>query len=277
MPAPTDPTASVAARPPAAELEAIRKAYLRPDGSVLVEALRGVDLTIDRGSYVAIMGSSGSGKSTLMNILGCLDRPTSGRYRLDGEEVATLEDEALSRIRGRRIGFVFQAFNLIPELTVAENVEVPLFYQGMPRQRRRDRAVEMLDRVGLGDRTSHRPGQLSGGQQQRVAVARALVTDPAILMADEPTGNLDTTTGFAILDLIDELHASGLTIIMVTHDERIAERCQRVVRLRDGLMERDEPGGGGRREEGPDGTADLERRAATWFAAPASAETPSSR
>jgi len=275
MPPSTDAAAS-AARPPAADLAGIRKAYLRPDGTILVEALRGIDLTIEHGRYVAIMGSSGSGKSTLMNILGCLDRPTSGHYRLDGEEVATLEDEALSRIRGRRIGFVFQAFNLIPELTVAENVEVPLFYQGIHRTQRHERAAAMLEKVGLGDRMGHRPGQLSGGQQQRVAVARALVTDPAILMADEPTGNLDTATGFAILDLIDELHASGLTIIMVTHDERIADRCQRVVRLRDGVVERDEPGGAGRATDPSDGTSELERNATTWFAS-SSASTPSSR
>ena len=256
--------------PPAAELIGIRKAYVRPDGSVLVEALKGVDLRIDRGEYVAIMGASGSGKSTLMNILGCLDRPTSGRYRLDGEEVADLEDGALSRIRGRRIGFVFQAFNLIPELTIAENVEVPLFYQGVSRLDRRDRAMAMLDRVGLGDRTGHRPGQLSGGQQQRVAIARALVTDPAILMADEPTGTLDSSTGFAILGLIDELHASGLTIIMVTHDERIADRCERVVRLRDGLIERDEPGGGAGRRK--DRETMLAEDASSWFAVSASRE-----
>jgi putative ABC transport system ATP-binding protein len=276
MPAPTDRSTTSAPRPVAAELEAIRKAYLRPDGTVLVEALKGVDLTIERGRYVAIMGSSGSGKSTLMNILGCLDRPTSGRYRLDGEEVATLEDEALSRIRGRRIGFVFQAFNLIPELTVVENVEVPLFYQGVHRNDRRARAAAMLEKVGLQDRMGHRPGQLSGGQQQRVAMARALVTDPAILMADEPTGNLDTATGFAILDLIDELHAGGLTIIMVTHDERIADRCERVVRLRDGLVERDEPGGA-KSSGGTPENSDLERKAATWFAPSPSAGTPTSR
>jgi putative ABC transport system ATP-binding protein len=277
MPATTAASPAPDLRPPAAELEGIRKAYVRPDGTILVEALRGIDLTIEHGRYVAIMGSSGSGKSTLMNILGCLDRPTAGRYRLDGEEVATLEDEALSRIRGRRIGFVFQAFNLIPELTVAENVEVPLFYQGVHRSDRRARAAAMLEKVGLGDRMGHRPGQLSGGQQQRVAVARALVTDPAILMADEPTGNLDSATGFAILDLIDQLHASGLTIIMVTHDERIAERCQRVVRLRDGVIESDESGGSGRGSRRPDATADLERNASTWFAPPKSAEAPSSR
>jgi len=258
-------------RPAAAELIGIRKAYLRPDGSVLVEALRGVDLRIPRGQYVAIMGASGSGKSTLMNILGCLDRPTGGRYALEGEEVATLDDQGLSRIRGRRIGFVFQAFNLIPELTIVENVEVPLFYQGIPRLLRRQRALAMLDRVGLADRTGHRPGELSGGQQQRVAIARALVTEPAILMADEPTGNLDSATGFSILELIDELHAMGLTIIMVTHDERIAERCERVVRLRDGLIERDEAGG--RRGRGASEAEALAEHATSWFA-PSPARTP---
>lgn len=271
----TTPNASTPV--PAAELEAIRKAYLRPDGSVAVEALRGIDLRIPRGQYVAIMGASGSGKSTLMNILGCLDRPTSGRYRLEGEEVADLEDRALSRIRGRRIGFVFQAFNLIPELTVLENVEVPLFYQGSPRSERRDRAAEILAKVGLGDRTTHRPGELSGGQQQRVAIARALVTSPAILMADEPTGNLDSATGFSILALIDELHAGGLTIIMVTHDDRIAARCERVVRLRDGVIERDERGGGSRGRGLPaDPPQQLARDASAWFT-PASDPSASSR
>ena len=271
MPATASTPDTFTERLAAAELIGIRKAYLRPDGSVLVEALRGVDLRIPRGQYVAIMGASGSGKSTLMNILGCLDRPTGGRYALEGEEVATLDDQGLSRIRGRRIGFVFQAFNLIPELTIVENVEVPLFYQGIPRLLRRQRALAMLDRVGLADRTGHRPGELSGGQQQRVAIARALVTEPAILMADEPTGNLDSATGFSILELIDELHAMGLTIIMVTHDERIAERCERVVRLRDGLIERDEAGG--RRGRGASEAEALAEHATSWFA-PSPARTP---
>lgn len=208
-----------------------------------MEALRGIDLVIPAGQYCAIMGSSGSGKSTLMNILGCLDRPTAGAYELEGLDVATLDDTALSRQRGRRIGFVFQAFNLISELTIVENVEVPLFYQGLSRAERQRRAIERLELVGLQDRLGHRPAELSGGQQQRVAIARALVTDPAILMADEPTGNLDTRTGTAILELFDELHVQGLTIIMVTHDDSVADRCQRVVRLRDGLIERDERGG----------------------------------
>jgi putative ABC transport system ATP-binding protein len=185
------------------------------------------------------MGASGSGKSTLMNILGCLDKPTAGMYLLDGEDCAGMSDEDLSRYRGQKIGFVFQAFNLIPELTVEENVAVPLFYQGVSASERRDRAVECLKLVGLGDRLGHRPRQLSGGQQQRAAIARALVTRPVILMADEPTGNLDSATGEAILRVIQDLHHEGMTIVMVTHDDRISQRCQRVFRLRDGLVESD--------------------------------------
>ncbi|MDY7110068.1 MAG: ABC transporter ATP-binding protein [Planctomycetota bacterium] len=224
---------------PVADLRAISKTYFKPDGSVLVEALKAVDLTLQTGQYLSIMGASGSGKSTLMNILGCLDRPTEGTYLLDGRDVATLDDDDLSRARGRKIGFIFQAFNLISELTTVENVEVPLFYQGVHKHERHDRAVEKLQLVGLGDRLSHRPAELSGGQQQRVAVARALVTDPSIIMADEPTGNLDSKTGEAILNLITDLHDRGMTIIMVTHDERVAERCQRIVFLRDGEIESD--------------------------------------
>ncbi len=230
-------------RPPTAVLRGISKHYYKPDGTILVEALKSIDLDIPAGQYCAIMGSSGSGKSTLMNILGCLDRPTGGSYLLEGLDVATLDDTALSRARGRRIGFVFQAFNLISELTIVENVEVPLFYQGLPRAERLRKAIERLEMVGLADRLGHRPSELSGGQQQRVAIARSLVTDPAILMADEPTGNLDSRTGNAILGLFDELHAQGLTIIMVTHDDAVAERCERVVRLADGEIERDEAGG----------------------------------
>jgi putative ABC transport system ATP-binding protein len=232
---PTAHTASVA------DLRGVRKIYYKPDGSVLVEALRGVDLTIPHGQYIAIMGASGSGKSTLMNLLGCLDRPTEGEYLLDGRDVAQMDDTELSRVRGRKIGFIFQAFNLISELNIVGNVEVPLFYQGIPKPERHRRSIEKLSLVGLGDRLTHRPSELSGGQQQRVAIARALVTEPLILMADEPTGNLDSQTGIAILDLIDRLHAQGLTIIMVTHDPKVAERCERVVRLRDGLIESDEP------------------------------------
>jgi len=223
-----------------AHLRGIGKDYFKPDGSVLVRALHDVDLTIDRGQYVAIMGASGSGKSTLMNILGCLDRPTAGSYLLDDQDVAQLDDDTLSRIRGRLIGFIFQAFNLISELTIVENVEVPLLYQGETRTRRRERAIDKLRLVGLGDRLGHRPSELSGGQQQRVAVARALVMDPTIIMADEPTGNLDSRTGTAILELIDELHQGGITILMVTHDDNVAERCERIIRLRDGEIHSDE-------------------------------------
>ena len=224
---------------PVAQLTDISKVYYKPDGSVMVEALRGVDVTIHEGEYVAIMGASGSGKSTLMNILGCLDRPTGGEYLLDGVPAETLGDEALSRFRGRKIGFVFQAFNLIPQLTVEENVAVPLFYQGVSKAERLRRARAKLDLVTLSDRLDHRPRELSGGQQQRVAIARSLVTDPVVLMADEPTGNLDSTTGEQILTLFEDLHRQGMTIIMVTHDDSIAERCERIIRLKDGLVETD--------------------------------------
>ncbi len=225
---------------PAVELRGVHKTYFKPDGSVMVEAVRGVDLRIMRGEYVAIMGASGSGKSTMMNILGCLDQPTKGEYILDGLDARGMDDESLSRFRGEKIGFVFQAFNLIPQLTVEENVEVPLFYQSTPAKERRRRAVEALEQVGLGERLGHRPRELSGGQQQRVAIARALVTRPVILMADEPTGNLDSTTGASVLALFDSLHKAGLTIIMVTHEDNIAEHCHRIVRLRDGRIESDE-------------------------------------
>lgn len=221
------------------ELRGVRRVYYKPDGSVLVEALRGVDLSIPKGQYVAIMGSSGSGKSTMMNILGCLDRPTKGQYFVDGENVSTMSDEALSAFRGRKIGFIFQAFNLIPELTVAENVEVPLFYQGVAPAQRHARAVEALGMVGLSERLWHRPSELSGGQQQRCAIARALVTNPVVLMADEPTGNLDSATGRSVLRLFARLHEQGKTIIVVTHDPFVASLCQRVVRLRDGEIEYD--------------------------------------
>jgi putative ABC transport system ATP-binding protein len=232
-----------AASADAARLTGVTKTYFKPDGTVLVEALRGLDLVIPRGQYIAIMGASGSGKSTLMNILGCLDRPTAGRYELDGKAVESLGDDELSRVRGEKIGFVFQAFNLISELTITENVEIPLLYQGIPAAERRKRAIESLALVGLENRQHHRPRELSGGQQQRAAIARALVGRPAILMADEPTGNLDSATGEAILQVFEELHAKGLTLIMVTHDDRIAQRCERVVRLRDGAVEYDREGG----------------------------------
>ncbi len=228
---------------PVAELRQIKKVYYKPDGSVLVEALKGVDVTIYRGQYVAIMGASGSGKSTLMNLLGCLDRPTTGQYLLSGTPVEQMDDEHLSEFRGKTIGFVFQAFNLISQLSIAENVEVPLFYQGVSKHERRQRALEKLELVGLGDRVGHRPSELSGGQQQRAAIARALVTEPVILMADEPTGNLDSKTGEAILRIIEKLHAEGMTVVMVTHDDNIADRCERIVRLKDGLLEYDIKGG----------------------------------
>ncbi len=221
------------------DIRGVRKVYYKPDGSIMVEALRGVDVCIRRGEYVAIMGQSGSGKSTLMNVLGCLDQPTSGQYFLDGKEVSAMSDEEVSQYRGRAIGFVFQAFNLIPELTIAGNVEVPLFYQGMVAKERRERAMEALRIVQLDNRTEHRPRELSGGQMQRAAIARALVTKPVLLLADEPTGNLDTATGQAILDVFDGLHAQGMTIIMVTHDPKVAERCERTVRLADGAVESD--------------------------------------
>ena len=222
-----------------AGLRGIRKTYYKPDGSVLVDALAGVDLQIHAGEYIALMGASGSGKSTLMNILGCLDRATVGTYLLDGRDVSTMDDDELSRVRRERIGFVFQAFNLISELNSIENIEVPLFYQGVPRAERHRRAMRCVEKVGLADRASHRPNELSGGQQQRVAIARALVNDPAVIMADEPTGNLDSKTGAAILALLSELHDQGMTIIVVTHDDRIADRCQRIVRLADGLIDSD--------------------------------------
>jgi putative ABC transport system ATP-binding protein len=226
---------------PVIEVRGLVKTYFKPDGSVMAEALRGVDMRVHRGEYLAIMGASGSGKSTLMNVLGCLDRPTSGEYYLDGRDVARMDDEELSRYRGRTIGFIFQAFNLIPELTVEENVEVPLFYQQVPPRERRERAVASLNMVGLGNRLGHRPRELSGGQQQRVAIARALVVRPVLLMADEPTGNLDSTTGRQILEVFDTLNAQGMTIVVVTHDDGVAARTRRIVRLRDGLVEYDRP------------------------------------
>ena len=226
-------------QPSVAELRAVHRTYFKPDGSVLVDALGGIDLRIEVGEYIAVMGASGSGKSTLMNILGCLDRPTAGSYRLDGGDVSSMTDDELSRIRREKIGFVFQAYNLISELNALENVEVPLFYQGVSRAERHRRGVAKLEQVGLGDRLSHRPSELSGGEQQRVAIARALVNNPAVIMADEPTGNLDSKTGQTILELLSNLHSQGMTIIVVTHDERIAEHCQRVVLLRDGRIESD--------------------------------------
>ena len=227
----------------AARIIDVTKVYQKDKAAPPVHALRGVDLDIPRGQFLSIMGPSGSGKSTLMNIIGALDRPTQGKYILDGDDVAQMNDEDLSKVRGKRLGFVFQAFNLIPQLTVLDNVVVPLFYQGIPAGERKDRAKAVLEKVELGDRLTHRPSQLSGGQMQRVAIARALVNEPSILLADEPTGNLDTKTGDAILALFDELHEQGLTIVMVTHDPAMEQRCERVVKLLDGLINEDVAGG----------------------------------
>ena len=220
-------------------MRGIERVYYKPDGSVLVSALRGVDLDVPTGQSLAIMGPSGSGKSTLMNILGCLDQPTSGSISIAGQDVSSLDDAELSLVRGKQIGFVFQSFNLIPQLTIEENVEVPLFYRRVRAPQRRIEARAILDRVGLGDRIGHKPSELSGGQQQRAAIARALVTNPSILLADEPTGNLDSKTGNDILQLFDEMNADGLTIMVVTHDEEVGKRCNRTIQLLDGLIDRD--------------------------------------
>jgi putative ABC transport system ATP-binding protein len=202
----------------------------------IVHALAGVSLSIDAGDYVAIMGPSGSGKSTLMNLIGCLDTPTSGSYVLKGREIATMNDDELAQIRNKEIGFIFQTFNLLPRADAVQNVELPLVYSGLPRRERRERAERALDSVGLGTRKHHRPNEMSGGQRQRVAIARALVNGPSILLADEPTGNLDSKTGDEILALMDELHRGGNTIILVTHEDELAQHAARVVRLRDGKI-----------------------------------------
>ncbi len=216
------------------EIQDVHKVY--DMGEDKVRALDGVSLVIQEGEYVAIMGPSGSGKSTLMNLVGCLDTPTSGSYKLKGTEVAGMTDDELAAIRNGEIGFIFQTFNLLPRSDAVQNVELPLVYAGVPRRERRDRAQEALKAVGLGDRMHHRPNEMSGGQRQRVAVARALVNRPSILMADEPTGNLDSKTGDEIMSLMDQLHAQGRTIILVTHEEDLALRAARVVRLRDGRI-----------------------------------------
>jgi len=202
----------------------------------IVHALAGVSLTIDAGDYVAIMGPSGSGKSTLMNLIGCLDTPSTGSYILKGREIATMNDDELAQIRNKEIGFIFQTFNLLPRADAVHNVELPLVYSGLPRRERRERAEKALDAVGLGSRKHHRPNEMSGGQRQRVAIARALVNGPSILLADEPTGNLDSKTGEEILALMDELHRGGNTIILVTHEDELAQHAARVVRLRDGKI-----------------------------------------
>jgi len=216
----------------------LNKTYIM--GTQKVEALKDVSLSISENEYVALMGPSGSGKSTLMNLLGCLDTPTKGAYSLNGIEVSTLDDAELAEVRNRQIGFVFQTFNLLPRLSALENVALPLIYAGIPKAKRLAKAQEVLESVGLGDRVDHKPNELSGGQRQRVAVARALVNDPAIILADEPTGNLDTKTSYEIMALFEDLHKNGNTIIIVTHEPDIAEHALRVVRLRDGLVESDE-------------------------------------
>jgi len=210
-----------------------------PLGQEIVHVLKGIDLDIEKGDYVALMGPSGSGKSTLMNLLGCLDTPTSGTYELNGTDVSNLTDDQLAEIRNKEIGFVFQTFNLLPRTTALENVALPMVYAGASKAERTKRAEEVLNDVGLGDRMNHRPNQLSGGQRQRVAVGRALVNKPSIILADEPTGNLDSKTSVEIMKLFDDIHAAGNTVILVTHEEEIAEHAHRVIRLRDGVVETD--------------------------------------
>ncbi|CCY20550.1 aBC transporter related protein [Eubacterium sp. CAG:786] len=205
-------------------------------GGTTVRALDGVSLDIADGEYVTICGASGSGKSTLMNILGCLDTPTSGSYMLDGESVPEMDDDQLSRIRGRRIGFVFQSFNLIPTLTARENVELPLLYRGVPRKQRREAATEALEQVGLLERANHRPGEMSGGQQQRTAIARAIAARPSLILADEPCGNLDSRSGRVICEILEALHMCGKTIVMITHDENAARNAERLIRISDGKI-----------------------------------------
>ncbi len=234
--------ASRAIRPAGAlviDIEGVTKLYKM--GSEIVHALRGVAVQIHRNEYLAIMGPSGSGNSTLMNMLGCLDTPTAGRYEFAGKNVATMVDDELAEIRNREIGFVFQTFNLLPRSDALHNVELPLIYAGISKAERMDRAREALANVGLGDRVHHRPNELSGGQRQRVAIARALVTRPSIILADEPTGNLDSKTGVEIMNLFEQLYTQGNTLIVVTHEEDVAQHARRIVRLRDGLIESDGP------------------------------------
>jgi putative ABC transport system ATP-binding protein len=210
-----------------------------PLGNEIVKVLKGIDLDIERGEYVALMGPSGSGKSTLMNLLGCLDTATSGSYELNGKDVSNMTDDELAEIRNKEIGFVFQTFNLLPRTTALENVALPMVYAGIPKSQRKIRAEEVLTEVGLADRMDHKPNQLSGGQRQRVAVGRALVNKPSIILADEPTGNLDSVTSLEILNLFDAIHKQGNTVIVVTHEEEVAAHAHRVIRLRDGIVESD--------------------------------------
>ncbi len=231
-------SASIEGRAVVASLDDIRKTYHM--GTLAVEVLHGISLDFFAGDYISIMGPSGCGKSTLMNILGCLDQPSSGKYFLGDQDTSQMDDDELSTIRGARLGFIFQSYNLIQQLNVLENIEMPLFYQGFSANESHEIAMGLAQRVGLEDRVDHKPFELSGGQQQRVAIARALAVDPLIILADEPTGNLDSKSGAEILNLFDELHSQGKTLIMVTHSDELAERSQRWVRLRDGLVESDE-------------------------------------
>ena len=238
----TLPSAARVTRPMGAlviDIENVTKLYTM--GDEIIHALRGVSLKIHRNEYLAIMGPSGSGKSTLMNMLGCLDTPTAGRYEFNGKNVASMEDDELADIRNREIGFVFQTFNLLPRSTALANVELPLIYAGLSPSIRRERAIRTLQDVGLGERMGHKPNELSGGQRQRVAIARALVNNPSIILADEPTGNLDSKTGVEIMALFETLYEQGNTIIVVTHEEDIARHARRIIRLRDGLIESDGP------------------------------------
>ncbi len=218
-------------------LEQIKKNYYL--GKQVIEVLKGISLKINKGEYVALMGPSGSGKSTMMNIIGCLDTPTAGMYILNGQDVSKMVDNSLAEVRNREIGFVFQQFNLLPRLTAAENVALPLVYAGMPKKQRIEKALYVLDQVSLADRSHHKPNELSGGQNQRVAIARALVNDPAIILADEPTGNLDSKTSEEIMDIFGKIHTGGNTVVLVTHEEDIANHAHRIIRLRDGILESD--------------------------------------
>ena len=223
--------------PPIVQFDNVRKSYQM--GPNTVEALRGVSFGIEAGEYISIMGPSGCGKSTLLNLLGCLDRPTTGHYLLGGQDVSGMDDDALSAVRGSRLGFIFQSYNLIQQLTVVENIEIPLYYQDRPEAECRERASQLAARVGLDHRLEHKPFELSGGQQQRVAIARALVNDPLVILADEPTGNLDSNSGVEIMKVFDDLHAQGKTLILVTHDPTVGQRARRTIRLRDGQIESD--------------------------------------
>ena len=249
-------SAGAAVQAPVVHAEKVEKIYRM--GDVKVQALRGVSLRIEPGEFVAVMGASGSGKSTFMNVVGCLDRPTAGNYRLSGEDVSKLSRDQLARVRGRQIGFVFQGFNLLPRTSAVENVELPMLYQGISARDRHARAAEALLRVGLGDRLDHTPAQLSGGQQQRVAIARALVNRPTLVLADEPTGNLDSRTSLEVMDIFQELNEQGLTVMLVTHEQDIADHARRVVVFKDGHVLDDHPVRNrriARRQLGQDGAA----------------------